>query len=425
MTRIQLDIQPVPSTATRRSDARLAIATRLAAAAADAVAAAPASALPSMTPATRDTAPPPFEHEEPDMAQPPVALHELLDRLRRVARMSIGELAAAVDATDADISQVLAGQVLPGTDFLDDLLDACRATTSERAAAHELHRPEVRAEDTSARLRHPAAGLAGLPDITGRHRNRVLLSEDELRLRTPADLARVFQLALDRAGLTAGQLAIKAKISRSQVYNLKKKESTAVPRNPEQITAYLAACGVPPQQVGIVLKQWQRLDVLRRQGKTPELPGEPPPRSHTRHEIIRPRLTPAPPTNTADNRTTTPHRGDGLAAPSIQQPSSAQKALPAETTNCDLDVPGYYPPNRRARHGLIGWFHDTEDDPGTSRLPGSAFVAGLADVLVKEYGIKRLLRLLLLVLLVIALVVVLLNVGTNSLVAHFGTLFLR
>jgi transcriptional regulator with XRE-family HTH domain len=418
MTRIQLDLQPGPDTPPRRGGARTAIAMRLATAAADAVAAVPASALPATALPGRDD----VSAGSDRGMRPPVVLHQLLEDLRRVAGMSVGELAAAVDATDADISQILAGAALPGADFLDDLLDACRATTAERAVAHAVLQPAARAGAAVPGVRHHADGRAGWPGVPGRARSMALLSEEELRLRTPADLARVFQLVLDRAGLTAGQLAIKAKISRSQVYNLKKTDSTAVPRSPEQITAYLSACGVPPQQVAIVLRQWQRLDVLRRQGKTPELSPDPPePAAFLRQEVIRQRVTPVPPQPAAGAPVTVttpvreapvPLRRVGPSTPAGPQsiPESADEAAADQVRR------------PRARYGFIGWLHNTDDEPRGSRLSGSALVAGLTDVLVSEYGTRRLLRALLGLVLVLAGVVILLNLGTNSLFAHFGAL---
>jgi hypothetical protein len=233
----------------------------------------------------------------------------------------------------------------------------------------------------------------------------------------------VFQLSLDRAGLTAGQLAIKAKISRSQVYNLKKKDSTAVPRNPDQISAFLAACGVPPQQVGIVLKQWHRLDFLRRQGKTPELPAELPNRNPARDDINRTHLTPALPNSIGSGQTTAACPGDTFIP--VQQLLPKETAASAEAPEPAEDAVTHPTRNPRARRGLIGWFHDADDEQRVTRLPGSALIVGLTDVLVTEYGTKRLVQALLLILLVIAAVVVLLNLGTNSLVAHFGTLVTR
>ncbi|SFW11498.1 helix-turn-helix domain-containing protein [Amycolatopsis australiensis] len=423
MTRIQLDIPPGPGTPARRS-ARTAIAMRLAAAAADAVSAAPASAVPSTALPVPDGS-----SAMPDGGKPrdlrPVALHQLLEELRRSAGISIGELAAAVDVTDADMLQILTGEALPGADFLNDLLGACRATTAERAMAHAMLQPAPRAGASVLSARREAGERADRVGMTGRHRSMALLSEDELRLRTPADLARVFQLVLDRAGLTAGQLAIKAKISRSQVYNLKKEGSTAVPRSPEQITAYLTACGVPPQQVAIVLRQWQRLDVLRRQGRTPELSHEPPGRP-VRHEVIRQRVISGPPRLAVGEETpvTLPARegpDPALRATPLQPLATAEPESTAKSVG--EEVSGEQSRKPRARYGFIGgWLHNTDDEPHGSRIPGSALVAGLANVLVTEYGTSRLLRALVALVLIIVAAVVLLNLGTTSLVAHFGAL---
>jgi transcriptional regulator with XRE-family HTH domain len=418
VTRIQLDLQPGADTLGRRSGARTAIAMRFATAAADAVAAAPASAVPTTALSGWDgTSAVPDRGESSRLR--PVVLHQLLEHLRRVAGMSVGELAAAVDVTDADMSQVLAGEALPGADFLDDLLDACRATTEERTAAYALLQPAMRTGPSGLGVRHQADGRAGRAGVTGQHRSMVLLSEDELRLRTPADLARVFQLALDRVGLTAGQLAIKAKISRSQVYNLKKKGSTAVPRSPEQITAYLTACGVPPQQVAILLRQWQRLDVLRRQGKTPELSPEPPGRAVVVRHEVRQRVASGPPRPIVGEEVPVPaQRAEPAQPPTPGGPESGPRSAG--------EVSGDQARKPRARYGFIGgWLHDTDGGPRGSRLPGSALVAGLADVLVTEYGTSRLLRALLILVLTIAVVVILLNLGTNSLFAHRGALSSR
>ncbi len=277
MTRLQLDSDAPRGKADplMRREAREAKAGRILAAAA-AKPSSPASSRPS-TPPGRTSSEPPVELDSSTVAiqQPTTRLHQLLESLRQAAGLSIGELAEEVESTDADVKEILTGQAIPGHDFLNDLLQACQATVAQRLAARELLR--TRAHPTSGH----SSGKEYVHERLGSHVPRgggqeprqpaALLSSDELLIRTPADLAQVFQAVLDRAGLTAGQLAIKANISRSQVYSMKKAGTGSVPRNPEQISRWLFNCGVPPKQAHVIMERWKQLDVLRRQGKRPEL----------------------------------------------------------------------------------------------------------------------------------------------------------
>ncbi|MEU3767906.1 hypothetical protein AB0E55_22880 [Amycolatopsis keratiniphila] len=96
------------------------------------------------------------------------------------------------------------------------------------------------------------------------------LTADELAVRTPDDVSRIVQLAITRAGLTAGQVAMKTMINRSQVYSLAKQDG-ALPHEPDQLLACLSACRMPEEQIDLVILQWRLLRERRRLGKTLEL----------------------------------------------------------------------------------------------------------------------------------------------------------
>jgi hypothetical protein len=390
VTRLGLDIVPGPEAFGRRSIARKAIAERLAALAAEAV-----REPPPVKPRSRNTyVPEPAARPLPPVSlevagadrHPPLALHQLLDGLRRAAGLTIDDLAVTVESTTVEVSEVLGGGALPGQDFLEELLAACRASPAQRMAARDLLRPRSKI-DPKHGFGHALGDPRGAADSAvskAAGRSFVVLHDSELLIRNPADLARVFQLVLDRAGLTAGQLAIKTKISRSQIYNLKKAGTTAVPRSAEQVSKYLLTCGMAPRQVQLVLERWHVLDVLRRQGRKPEVPVP---------------EEPAPPCGDLVV-------GDHAAAAALPEPelSAGERAVDVHRTEqpqrTDTDSPG-------------------RETPAPGRP--APLLAGLADVLVTEYGAGLLVRRLLIVLLLVVIVVALVNLGTSSLFAHFGT----
>ncbi|MGW5703888.1 hypothetical protein [Amycolatopsis japonica] len=103
-----------------------------------------------------------------------------------------------------------------------------------------------------------------------------VLTPSELYIRTPDDVSRIVQLAMTRAGLGPGQIAMKTKINRGQVYNLAKQDG-ALPREPDQLLACLKACKMPEEQIDLVVLQWRLLRERRRRGKTLELTYSAPP----------------------------------------------------------------------------------------------------------------------------------------------------
>ena len=84
------------------------------------------------------------------------------------------------------------------------------------------------------------------------------LDSEQLRAETPAQFRSMLSRIAKAAGLTAGQIAVKAGIPRSQAYALAK-ESAVLPRKPEQVRAFLQACNVSPAQVAEVMQVWGEL----------------------------------------------------------------------------------------------------------------------------------------------------------------------
>lgn len=78
-----------------------------------------------------------------------------------------------------------------------------------------------------------------------------------LRVDNGADLARVLHLSMKMSGLNPTAVSRRARIGRSQVYNLT--SSPSVPRTPHQVQALLTACRLCPVQIRFLLDQWKEL----------------------------------------------------------------------------------------------------------------------------------------------------------------------
>ncbi|WP_433271033.1 hypothetical protein ACQPZF_11400 [Actinosynnema sp. CS-041913] len=80
-----------------------------------------------------------------------------------------------------------------------------------------------------------------------------------------AESATEFRSMLDRirreAGLSCGQIAVKAGIPRSQAYALVDAKRSALPNKPDQVIAFLRACNLSPMHADIVM---DRLSDLKR-----------------------------------------------------------------------------------------------------------------------------------------------------------------
>jgi hypothetical protein len=100
----------------------------------------------------------------------------------------------------------------------------------------------------------------------------ITVDAQELAIRTPRDLASLLRTVMQRADLKPGQVAQKTGIHRSQVYLLTKPERDSLPRNPDQLSTFMTACRMRPEDIGVVLARWEQLDDLRWRRLPRELP---------------------------------------------------------------------------------------------------------------------------------------------------------
>ncbi|WP_372664537.1 hypothetical protein [Amycolatopsis kentuckyensis] len=133
-------------------------------------------------------------------------------------------------------------------------------------ALNELDTTARRAEFLSAltdsphRGRPPARPAPANPAV---HSGKLVLPQHELVVDNPVDLARLLARCMAGAGLTAGQVAAKSGIPRSQTYNLIDPKRNSLPRKESQVEAFLTACRLHGEQIGFVLARWRRLDADR------------------------------------------------------------------------------------------------------------------------------------------------------------------
>ncbi|MGX1762654.1 NPCBM/NEW2 domain-containing protein [Streptomyces lydicus] len=99
----------------------------------------------------------------------------------------------------------------------------------------------------------PDPGAAG-PGALGPQR-------DPLRIEaaTAEDFAALMREILRRAGITPGQVAAKAHLPRSTVYNWARPSNTRLPRSPEQVGVFCRACRLDTSETEQVLQLWSRL----------------------------------------------------------------------------------------------------------------------------------------------------------------------
>ncbi|MEU0885724.1 hypothetical protein ABZ345_44680 [Lentzea sp. NPDC005914] len=78
-----------------------------------------------------------------------------------------------------------------------------------------------------------------------------------------ADSATEFRSVLNRirkeAGLSCGQISVKANIPRSQAYALVDPKRTGLPSKPDQVIAFLRACNLSPMHTDIVMDRLREL----------------------------------------------------------------------------------------------------------------------------------------------------------------------
>ncbi|MEV7554641.1 hypothetical protein AB0N89_33910 [Amycolatopsis sp. NPDC089917] len=64
---------------------------------------------------------------------------------------------------------------------------------------------------------------------------------------------------LDTSPLSCGQISIKTGMPRSTAYSLPDTKRPGLPSNPDQVEAFVKACGLTPTQVDLVMDLWQKL----------------------------------------------------------------------------------------------------------------------------------------------------------------------
>lgn len=86
------------------------------------------------------------------------------------------------------------------------------------------------------------------------------LPSEQLTASTPGQFGQLLNRIMTAKELTASQVAIKARIPRSQAYNMASRTRAKLPSRPEQVRAFVEACDLAPLQVGLVMDLWAKLD---------------------------------------------------------------------------------------------------------------------------------------------------------------------
>lgn len=92
---------------------------------------------------------------------------------------------------------------------------------------------------------------------------------------TTADLLALLRHAHLRSESNASQIAIKAKLPRSTVYNFVSTKYTRLPRKREQIIRFLQACKCDDAEIRDILQLWARLNSERHNVSAPDDSGHP------------------------------------------------------------------------------------------------------------------------------------------------------
>jgi hypothetical protein len=98
-----------------------------------------------------------------------------------------------------------------------------------------------------------------------RGRSYLELPSEQLTASTPAQFSQLLNRVMTAADLRASEVAIKAKIPRSQAYSMVSGNRTALPSKPEQVRAFVKACGLNPVQATTVIDLWAKLDQQARE----------------------------------------------------------------------------------------------------------------------------------------------------------------
>jgi hypothetical protein len=101
-----------------------------------------------------------------------------------------------------------------------------------------------------------------------RVRTYLELPGEQLTASTPGQFCQLLSRIMTAKEVTASQVAIKARIPRSQAYNMASRSRAKLPSRPEQVRAFVEACDLAPLQVGLVMDLWAKLDQQAREQAT-------------------------------------------------------------------------------------------------------------------------------------------------------------
>ncbi|WP_380638759.1 helix-turn-helix domain-containing protein [Saccharothrix lopnurensis] len=106
------------------------------------------------------------------------------------------------------------------------------------------------------------ASRAGAPRLRAPGGLRPPMAEVELQARDEAEFAELLQLIKERSGLSYREIGEAAGIKHSQVHSMTTRGT--LPTRPKQVEAVLVACGLPDDQVVLVMRLWGRLRERKR-----------------------------------------------------------------------------------------------------------------------------------------------------------------
>ncbi|MFE2879195.1 RNA polymerase sigma factor [Streptomyces roseus] len=208
--------------------------------------------------------------------RPFAPLAEHLTSLRRGARLTQRDLAAAASVSRSAVQLAESGTSAPGEAVLDAYLTTCRASEADRATAHLLRRHGR----TVQRRRLPGLGAPALALIE-----------------TRADLSAALAAAYERAGApplrTISRLAPGLPpVPPTSAWRMAGRRG--LPPTSAQLATFLTACRVGPAEQDLYQEAYRRVTADRRvrqipspgnyQPEPPRNPALPPPEEHDQDE---------------------------------------------------------------------------------------------------------------------------------------------
>ena len=166
--------------------------------------------------------------------------------------------ARTAQALDSRVLQALEeGRLLPWPTYAAamfewDITPECRrhlAGLWQAARTHQENQPLLEPAGDQSR---PVA-----------YRAAVAISDTELAATTEAEFVELLRLIRRRSGCSPAEIGRRAGIPRSQAYALVDKRRDTAPTNPDQLRAFLHACGLPEPQTAQVLRLWTTLRDVR------------------------------------------------------------------------------------------------------------------------------------------------------------------